>query len=356
MPEIYYPAIPAPTKTVDGLYETVDRLKESVETLTGHRDPKDSVFNFVNRVTTIERQFGTSTAKITQQVQIIAKETFALAQQIVTLEASVGDVSALVEEEKTARIEGDEALAADITSVEAKADQATANGEIEIKSMASPGGASASFGTFVRAKAGVHPELFAGMRITVNTANNEASIAFDARSMKFTDSGTEQSVFTYNDPASPGTFNFNVPVTIFNKDIGLNAVSNTSANTGQINAGDTLTAMITVRADARIAIEVKLTDTSLSTSGFIFVGAPPFVARVFPVLRDGVTIGNLFSMDTLVRARFLGGSSYGFDQAVTPSSQVFVQSGLAAGTYNFGIQNSSPFQLGMAISVTELSR
>lgn len=313
MPDVVYPAIPEPTKDFDGLYDTVQRLKESVEQLTGHREKKNSVVDLV-------KTFGTTSAQLLHQIKVSADAGGANAE--------------------------------DILRVEAKADMGSAVGQISIRATTGPTGTSAAFETFVNAVVGGFPDLRAGMKILVDAATGTAHIGFEARSLQFTDSGVSEPVFTYDG----ATFNFNVPVTIFNKDIGLNAVSNTSANTGQISAGGILTVPIEVRDDARVGIEVKVTDTSLSTNPFIFVGAPPFVPRVFPVLRDGVSIGSMFSMDTFVRATVIGVGQFAFDKAITPSSQVFVQSSLPAGIYTFGIQNSSPYQLGMAISVTELSR
>lgn len=348
MPEISYPSIPDPNIDPNAMLNTLARLKETVELMTGQT--KDQRFSFPNQMRTVERRSATSSARFTEELQIQANSLEAVAVRTTDLESGLNDAFAAVNTEQAARISQDGILASDITNVTVKANGATATGQVYLKSEIAPGGYSAQYGWYLTATG--LPEI--GMKALLST-DGTASIAFTASRFKLTDpahlSGTPIEVFNYNG----ATFNFGVPVTVLNQEIGANAVSNTVAASGNVASGTTLvTPSLTVRAGARVLVEVKLSDTSGSI--YLASSSASFIARSFDVSADATIIGQLISMDTVVTSQFLGGSSYTFYKAYTPSSILFVVTGLSAGAHTFNVGNPYAPTLGMSITATELSK
>jgi len=232
-----------------------------------------------------------------------------------------------------------------ITTVESTSEGGTASGAIYFATKSTPAGASAAYGLFLSAG-----DAFAGFEVLALSAGGSA-IGMTADKLLFSDSGTATAVFDYGF-STPGVFTFNVPVEIRNSDIGVAQVSNSVVATGSIGSGaDLTTAALTVRAGARVDILVTVSETS----GTIY-SAPfsvSFISRAFTVSYNSTPIGAMYSMDTIVASNFLGGSSYAFFKAVTPSAEVFTINGLPAGSDTFSVNNGAPAAVTMSIKATE---
>jgi len=253
-------------------------------------------------------------------------------------------------DERTATVEvATDDLEAVITTVEAHSNGATANGQVYLIAETAPTGYSAQYGWTLTAGNNA-----IGMKALVDGVGN-GYIGFLASQFFLIDpsylGGDPVTVFNYNGT----TFNFDVPVTIRNQEIGANAVSNTVAVTGVATSGTYLdTPTLTVRDPSRVLLEVKLTDTS----GSIYLGTPgtSFITRSFPVLVDAGSIGNLNTMDTIADYTVAAGPVYSFWKAFSPASAIFVVTGLTAGGHYFSVQNTSAYPLGFTITATELSK
>ncbi len=384
MPDVSYPSIPDPNIDPGAMLNTLNRLKETVELMTGQRQDKrfsfpsqvqaverrsatssarfseelrvqaNSIEAVVVRTTTLEAQMGVANAAITTEQTVRATADIALASDITTLTATVGSVNAQLISESTTRATADTALASSITTVTATANGATASGQVYLIAESAPSGYTAQFGWTLQATS----QPF-GMKALVD-GSGVGSIAFIANRFKLIDpsylGGDPVNVFNYNGT----TFNFDVPVTIRNQEIGTNAVTNTVITTGNIASGGIIVApILTARAGARLRIEVKITDTSASI--YLAPFSTTFTSRSCDVQWNNgagggnTLVGYLTTMDTVITSNFLGGSSYVFYKAITPASQVLVLSGVAAGNYQFFMTNTTPYTLGMTLEVTELA-
>jgi hypothetical protein len=291
VPDISYPSIPDPNLDPGAMLNTLTRLKETVELITGQS--KDHRFSFPNQVRIVERRSATSSARFTESLQIQANSIEAVVIRTTTLEADMGqaqadivneqtvratadtalatsittvqanvdtvdarvtteqtaratadtalatsitnvqtnidNVAADVNTETTARIAGDTANATAITNVEVKANGATASGQVYLKSETAPGGYTSRYGWYLNVTG--LPSI--GMDALLTTGGT-GEIAFTASKFKLVDpsylGGAPHEVFTYNGT----TFNFGVPVTVLNEEIGANAVSNTVAASGNV--------------------------------------------------------------------------------------------------------------------------
>jgi len=313
-----------------------------------------------SRISTVESNYEaadvTIAASVTSEQIARANADGALAANILTVQANYisadAVISASVTSEQVARVAADGALAADITLLEASYNDISASGEIYFAAKAGPTGSSAAYGLYLTAGA-----AFAGFEVVALSAGGSA-INMTAEKLLFSDSGTATPVFDYG-VSTPGVFTFNVPVEINNVDIGANAVSNTVVATGSVvNATSLDTPGLTVRDGARVVVEVKVTDTTLSA--YVSSFGAGYALRSFLVRYNGpfgnVVMGNMYSMDSVISATFLGGSAYQFQKAISPSSEVFVLTGLDAGSYGFQVINNSGYTLGFSITATELSR
>jgi len=232
-----------------------------------------------------------------------------------------------------------------IETVESTSGDAFASGEIYFAAKATPAGATAAYGLFLTAG-----DAFAGFEVLALSVGGSA-INMTADKLMFSDSGTATAVFDYG-VSTPGVFTFNVPVEIRNSDIGVAQVSNSVVATGSVGAGsDLTTAALTVRAGARVDVLVTVSETSATI--YLASFSASFISRGFTVSYNSTPIGSMYSMDTIVASNFLGGSSYAFYKAVTPSAEVFTVSGLPAGSYTFSVNNGAPAAVTMSIKATE---
>jgi hypothetical protein len=347
------------------IYSDLGNVHASVVAEQIARTTDDSAL--ASAITTVYAQVGAVNAWVISEQTARVDGDSAIATSLTAVNATIGNVNAFAVNEQTARVDGHTALASNITLVEAKADLGTASGAVGIIATSGPAGVSASYGMYVIATSG-GDNKYAGMSVNVSATTGEASMDFFAERFRFVDSGIGVSVFEYNTPEAPGRFNFNVPVSIFNQDIGANAVSHTSINAGYVAEGALLETGITVRAGARILVEVKCTDTQQTMSQQAVVGGPLVVSRSIPVIGYGpsgtVLSSYLYSVDTFVLAQYAGGV-YAFWKIITPSSAVFLVEADYDGYYVFQTQNVFPGAvspsftgtvMGMAISATELSK
>jgi len=243
----------------------------------------------------------------------------------------------------------------DITSLETEVDGISASGQIRFQVGTTATGADASYGVEIQTST---PGVWASAGFYLDLFGSESVCRVVADRFMLQDpdinGGDALNVLEY-DGSIPGLV-LGVPLYVRNGDILANAVSNTVINTGTVSSGASLTTpSLTVRAGARVQIEVKVSNTSSSI--YLSSSSTSFTLQSFSVTRDGGTaVGTLYSMDSLIANNFLGGSAYAFYKAVTPSSEVFVVTGLSAGTHTFDVANSTLYTLGMSIAATELAK
>jgi hypothetical protein len=307
VPEIRYPAIPEPTTDVNALLNTVRQLKEAVELMTGQRGEEHS---FATQTKTLQRQFGSSTAKFTQELKVQGGNTTALAAQI--------------------------------TSVEAVANGISANGEIKFEAKSTPGGATASYGLFLTAG-----DKFAGFEV-IATSGGDAAINFTADQFRLGDTGTSDQVFEYD--SGDGVF---VPVEMVTEDIAAAAVTNIASGLADVGSGVQLDVPMTTIAGTPVFIIVSVYDpafNSISAPNVVFGG----VFRSFPIACDGSLLENLQSFDPLYNRNGSGQ----FQTFMHPSSiGVKIGAGiLSAGVHHFTVTNTAAFNLRFSLVVMELKR
>jgi len=410
VPDISYPSIPDPAMDLGAVLNTVSRLKETVEMMSGQRG--DKRFSFPDTLRSVEAKSATSAARFTEQLTVTANSLEAVVTRTTTLEAQMGDAIASIVEEQTARATADTAMASEITTltatvdsvsaqivtestaranadsalasqittltatvssvnsqlvtestvranadtafagqlttVEAKANDATASGQVYLIAESAPSGYSASYGWHLTASG-----ASVGMK-AMATGGGLGVIAFFADQFLLVDpsylGGAPVEVFNYNGV----TFNFDVPVTIRHQEIAANGVSNVAQVSGTVAVGVSIDVDLTVRANANVVIIAMIGDTS----GTIYLGgfSTSFPARAYPVRVDGGGIGNIYTGDMVVANNYLGGSSYAFYKAVAPSTATFNVTGLSAGTHNFSIENTGSGFIAFSLVVIEHAR
>jgi hypothetical protein len=325
------------------LHNTVTRLKESMELITGQS--RDQRYSMPNMVQTVERRSGEATARFSEELTVTASSIEAVASRTTTLEVTMNNVEASVVAEQVARVNGDNALAFFIIDVEAIANAGTASGQIYISAESAPAGYTAKYGW--RLTAG---NTSIGMAALL-TSGGVGEIAFTADTFKLIDpsylGGAPATVFNYNGT----TFNFDVPVTIRNEEIGANAVTNTATNAANVSAsGGVLTANLTTRDNADVLVSVGITDTTATVTND---GASPttVVTYGFDVQLDGVNTGHsLYSTKQVYSV--VAGSNF---RGLTPASAQYRLTGRSAGAHSFSIVNTAAAIVGLYITVTELA-
>ena len=277
------------------------------------------------------------------------KTVTSLDERVDQAQSQTDDNSAAITTEITARTNADSALAATITTVEATANGATASGQVYLVAESAPTGYSAQYGWTLTAG-----NESIGMK-ALKSSGGDGYIAFFADQFALIDpsylGGDPALVMAYNGT----TFNFDVPVTIRHEEIGQNATANGAATNGNVSAGGSLSVSLTTRADSRVVVIVTINDVSASihTVGF----STTLTQHSFNALVDGTPgYGSMYSLETLVASNFLGGSSYQFYAAITPTAQSFEITGLAAGGHTFGIANPTGYVLGMSVQAIELAK
>jgi hypothetical protein len=277
------------------------------------------------------------------------KTVTSLDERVDEAQSQTDDNSAAITTEITARTDADSALASQITTVEATANGATANGQVYLVAESAPSGYSAQYGWTLTAG-----NESIGMK-ALKSSGGDGYIAFFADQFALIDpsylGGDPALVMAYNGT----TFNFDVPVTIRHEEIGQNATANGAATNGNVAAGGSLSVSLTTRADSRVVVIVTINDISASihTVGF----STTLTQHSFNALVDGTPgYGAMYSLETLVASNFLGGSSYQFYAAITPTAQSFEITGLAAGGHTFGIANPTGYVLGMSVQAIELAK
>ena len=415
MPDVSYPSIPDPTQDVGSILNTVKRLKESVEMVTGQRGGdagKASPYSLTDQVRNIEQRSATSLARFSEVITVTANGLEAVVTRTTTLEAQMGDAQASIIEEQTARATADSAMASDITTLTADLGTTNANLTTESSVRASQDSALASNivtlsanvasinGQLINestARANADSALASQVTTAQATANNatasgqvyliaeSAPAGYSAQygwhltaggasvGMKAMATGGGLGTiafladqFLLIDPSYIGgapvevfnyngvTFNFDVPVTIRHQEIGANAVSNVGSISGYIGAGGSIDFDLTCRQDCNLVIIAMIGDTS----GSLYLGgfSASFPSRNDPVRIDGSAIGNVNSGDMVVANQYLGGSSYAFYKAVAPATKAFNLSGVSGGTHNFSIENPASGFVEFSLVVIEHAR
>jgi hypothetical protein len=170
-----YPSIPEPTSDLASMLETIKRLKEAVELMTGQRGTQEVV----------EQQ---SLQGVLTEVHGLGSRTYDLSQAT-------------------------DQLARRVIGVEATSEDVSASGQIVISAEANPAGYKAYFGVYLRANADSVPgtEREAGMHLGLTNADSGV-FALDVGKFLIRDSssGTTSTVFQY----SGGVFTMTGNVTI----------------------------------------------------------------------------------------------------------------------------------------------
>ncbi len=200
-PTVTYPSIPEPGNDIASLRETITRLKEAVELLTGQR----------------------GTAEVIEQtsVQGILREFRAQGSRVYDL------------------IEAGPGLARRVEGVETQVDDVSASGQVVISAEANPTGYKAYFGVYLRASADSTPgtERRAGMHLGLTNADGGVfALDVDKFILRDNSSGDLSSVFTYSGGLFTMTGNvtvngsFVVNGTITSTKIGTSAVETAKVN------------------------------------------------------------------------------------------------------------------------------
>jgi hypothetical protein len=170
-----YPSIPEPTSDLASMLETIKRLKEALELMTGQRGTQEVV----------EQQ---SLQGVLTEVHGLGSRTYDLSQAT-------------------------DQLARRVIGVEATSEDVSASGQIVISAEANPAGYKAYFGVYLRANADSVPgtEREAGMHLGLTNADSGV-FALDVGKFLIRDSssGTTSTVFQY----SGGEFQMTGNVTI----------------------------------------------------------------------------------------------------------------------------------------------
>jgi hypothetical protein len=305
VPDLTYPAISAPTAEPAALLKTVEQLREAVELLTGQRAKQYSV---TDKLLNVQRQVAGTSARLTEEVNVVS--------------------------------DGISALSSLVTTIEALANDATAFGEIRFEAKAAPGGASVSYGLHINAG-----NKFAGFEVIVDSGSGVAAINLLAERLRMSDTGTSEPVFDY----SAGKFRFFVPVEVQTEDIGFNQVSQILAARSAIG-GKVRDLSITVRNGSSILVQGDYTGATYSKTVGMAFGAL--------VLTNGLGGGGSLiqtAQNNWVRD---GGGNHWINQSAIVGPQV---GPLTAGTYDFSVQSQDNYTDGVSggtvgIILMELAR
>lgn len=114
-----YPSIPDPTQDPASLQQSVIRIKEIVEMITGQRGPPEAKeYSLLEGLTQVQKSVGANSARIAELNEVVVNGDQSLAQRTTILEAAqaqtnnnYGSLSARITQVDTARVDGDVALA-----------------------------------------------------------------------------------------------------------------------------------------------------------------------------------------------------------------------------------------------------
>jgi hypothetical protein len=352
VPDISYPSIPDPNIDPGAMLNTLTRLKETVELMTGQT--KDQRFSFPNQTRIIERRSATAQARFTEQLQIQATTLGGVVILTEQLEIDMYDSSGVVNVERQARIDEDGVLAGSITTVSTTAstalglgNNATASGAVYLVARSPPGGASASYGWHIAAG-----DKFVGMEAIVDSVTGDAGIAFTAENFRLTDSGTAESVFEWD--SGDNVFRFFVPVEMLTEDLAQNAVTNASSDVQTVSGGANFDIPITTLAGSPLVIIMSFSDPSPGTTVQSGLSTFSGSSSTFDIKYDGLPLDSIEAVHA-VYARSGGGT---FSTIMLPVTFVGrIESGvLAAGSHTIRVANPTGGNLKMAGVVLETKR
>jgi hypothetical protein len=332
-----YPGIPEPTQDPASLQQTVKALKACVEALTGQNPRTDGVDQ---RIFELKSVTGRNTAHILQVDEVHTSNEEALAQRTTTLEATVETnnttVNARIDEVETTHASDNEARAADITTLQVNYGEISADGRVLFQTVATPTGATAAFGIFLRATAGGTP-VEAGMSIVANS-DGTAETVFTTNSFRIFDGSAAKTVFDY----SGGYFVFTGDVRIHGS-----LIVDGSTNTAALAPN----AITKVWAATSAGSSVSVTGTTAGGDVVVFcnydgdnTAAYSGGAGTFTLTVDGTAIASFFNNYWVN-----GGGFY------VPMSRTYIVSlALTAGSHTFELTDNRSG--GMSIVVMELKR
>lgn len=233
-----YPSIPEPANDIQSIRETLMRMKEALELLTGQRGTSgDTEFSVQGALRQIEA-YGSRVIELRQVDE-------GLAQQITQVETTVGDLSTGL-------------------------DDITVSGQVVIRAEANPTGYKAYFGVYLRAASDSVPgtERRAGFNLGLSNADGAvATFEVGQFTLKDITTGVPTTVFDY----SAGKFTLNGNVTV-NGNLLINGSISTgkygdltistnkvidnaiSTNSIQVSAGASATVGVSLRAGSKLAI------------------------------------------------------------------------------------------------------
>lgn len=170
----------------------------------------------------IRKDIGTASARVSEEIQVRASETAALASRSLQVEASVADNAARILVEEVARADGDTALASQVTAVRAEIDAGFAEGMVRFDAVAAPGNITARYALLIRA--------------TLNDTFRESGFYVEI----YTEGGVLKSrfgVLAEQFVVSNGTTGF-LPMVFENGELKLQIANIGSVRTADINLGN----------------------------------------------------------------------------------------------------------------------
>jgi hypothetical protein len=330
---------------------------------------------FAQRTTILEASLGDALARITTVDTASVTRDTALAQRAATIEASVGDANARITSVDTASVTRDTAIINRVSTAEATI--ATADARITTVDTASVtrdsalasrlsvtettlNGNTASLSTLQQSVNGLE------VRYSVVGSINGSTGGFVFSGIQRADGGpvftTEffSNVIIHGSLIVDGTVGNSelAPASVSNPKIIDNAVSNSSAVVGFVGSGGAVSNSITVRAGARVEVEVKFVPydaTGLTGPASSVAGT----YRLHPIYVNGGLYDYAYASDMVAQAQFGGVSGgvsvYQFTLLPTGTSYATVLI-LGAGTNSVTAVNGSPGNMRIQIKLTELSK
>ena len=202
-----WPTIPQPGTDPLSMLESVERLKEAMELLTGQRG-FDETYSVDNNFRTLRKELGGLSAVFSERIELAVNQYGALVERTTALEVRSDDMDARIIEVDTASIDRDGALATSIDIVQASVDDVSAGGYFKTVAAVS-GGALASMEAQVYTTDAKNVTVTAGWRVKIEAGVSYFDI-YSANWRLIDNAGVPKPVMEY----SSGKFRFTGDVAI----------------------------------------------------------------------------------------------------------------------------------------------
>jgi hypothetical protein len=310
-----------------------------------------------SRTSVTEAGIADAQARITTVDSASATRDAALSQRVSVTEVSLNNVSATLSAVDTASVTRDNALASRMTTAEATLNGNTASISTLQQAVSGPNGLSARYTVVGNINGSTGGYELAGIQRADGTGPVWSFDIF--ANTRIHGSLVVDGTISSNELGSASVSNAKlVDSAVSNPKILDNAVSNSSAVVGFVGSGGAVSNSITVRAGARVEVEVKfipydatgLTGPSSNVAGTF---------RLHPIYLNGGLYDYAYASDMVVQAQFGGVSGgisvYQFTLLPTGTSYATVLI-LGAGTNSVTAVNGSPGNMRIQITLTELSK